>query len=226
MDKKTKLWLGAGIVGLGAYLLWKSKKAAPALTSSAAPANLVGFDTGKFYDVKGGHAGVEDQGIFTNADGFAEAAGGWNPFRRKKKSATVVVEDLGGDPYAPWHFAQAAGKPKRKGSVKAYPLDKGEFVTFANQPFNFSGNDIVGERKVAFADAVGDRQVSADGRESRFFKPETEKFRKPVRKSPVEPSKPTPMKQDKPVNNFASAEGAGMINSFKVKSGFDPLVNR
>ena len=197
MNKNTKLWLGAGIVGVGAYLLFKSKKAtSPALTASS-PANLVGFDTGKFYDVKGGHAGVKDEGIFTNADGFAELAG-----KKPKKKGSVKVEDLGG-----------------------------EFVTFANQPFNFGGSQIVGERKVAFADAMGDRQVAADGVGGRFFEPETRKFTRrmptPKRTLPVEPVRPAvPLTQPKPVNNFASAQGAGMINSFSVKSGFDPLVNR
>jgi hypothetical protein len=91
MDKKTKMWLGAGILGVGAYLLWKSKKAAAV---SSAPANLVGFDSGSFYEphtakygvgegvfanqtggminsneVVGGHAGVDNQGIFANQTG-------------------------------------------------------------------------------------------------------------------------------------------------------------
>ena len=197
MNKKTKLWLGAGIVGLGAYLLWKSKKASPALTPSA-PANLVGFDTGKFYDVKGGHAGVKDQGIFTNADGFAEAAGGWNPFKRRKKSVSVEVQDLGGE------FLSAAGEEKK--------VFKKGFVT---QPSNFAGNA-----------KVGDRMISANGMTSRFFKPEDAKFDNKgeifKKKSPVMPSRPerpVPMRQDKPVNNFASAEGT-MLNGFVPMTGF------
>lgn len=170
MDKKTKLLLGAGIVAVGAYLLLKSKKASPALTASA-PANLVGFDTGKFYDVKGGHAGVKNEGV----------------------------------------FADAVSKKEDKKS-------------FANQPFNFAGAGVVGKKTVPFAEARGDRQVSADGRASSFFKPETVKvgkddgvFRK---KTPVMPSLPVPVRQDKPVNNFASLQGGSMINSFSVKDGF------
>jgi hypothetical protein len=43
MDKKTKLYLGLGVVAVGAYLLFKSKKAkTPALTSSVEPAKFVG----------------------------------------------------------------------------------------------------------------------------------------------------------------------------------------
>jgi hypothetical protein len=184
MDNKTKLWVGLGVVGVGAYLLFKSKKAtSPALAPSApAPANLVGFDTGKFYDVKGGHAGVKGEGVFTNAVG-------------KKKKGSVKVEDLGG-----------------------------EFVTFANQPFNFGGNAVVGERKVSFADAMGDRMISANGVGKEFFEPKTKRFSKtppPRRITPVErPMPATPVTQPTPLNNFASAQGAGMINSFSVKGGF------
>ncbi len=96
MDKKTKLWLGVGVVGVGAYLLWKSKKGTtPALTTPP-PAKFVGANSfasvgermvaadGKFasvgermisaegagmintFDVKGGHPGVKDQGVFAN----------------------------------------------------------------------------------------------------------------------------------------------------------------
>ena len=46
MDKKTKLLLGVGVVGVGAYLLFKSKKATtPALTSAVEPAKFVGADS-------------------------------------------------------------------------------------------------------------------------------------------------------------------------------------
>jgi hypothetical protein len=46
MDKKTKLYLGIGVVAVGAYLLFKSKKATPALTAAAPtppPAKFVGM---------------------------------------------------------------------------------------------------------------------------------------------------------------------------------------
>lgn len=203
MDKKTKLWLGLGVVGVGAYLLFKSKKATSPALAPSAPANLVGFDTGKFYDVKGGHAGVMGEEIFTNASG--------------RKSKVKVGK---------WTQTKT---PKRYGSV-FIPEAEGEFVNFANQPFNFDGGDLVGERQVAFADAMGDRMISADGVGKDFFEPKTQKFRKtppPKRALPVmPPEKPVPVTQGAPLNNFASAQGAGMINSFKVKSGFDPLVNR
>jgi hypothetical protein len=201
MDKKTKLWLGLGVVGVGAYLLFKSKKATSPALAPSAPANLVGFDTGKFYDVKGGHAGVKGEGVFTNADGdFANASAGWNPFRRKKKVGRVEI----GEGYATG--------------------EKGQVVSFANQPFNFAGDGIVGERKVSFADAMGDRMISANGVGKEFFEPKTQRFSKtppPRRITPVErPMPATPVTQPTPLNNFASAQGAGMINSFNVKGGF------
>ena len=180
MNKNKKLWLGAGIVAVGAYLLFKSKKAATPALAPSAPANLVGFDTGKFYDVKGGHAGVKGQGIFNNVSGM-------------KKS---LVDEM--------------------------PAKDSGLVNFANQPFNFAGAGVVGEKKIAFADAMGDRKVAAEGK---FFRPKTNKFDDKGeifrKKAPVEPNLPVKLlKQQKPVNNFVSAEGAGMINSFKVQGGF------
>jgi hypothetical protein len=72
MDKKTKLWLGVGVVGVGAYLLWKSKqpKATTSTTTGAAPAvkdfASVG-DNEKFTNLAGGV--MSDR--MKSADGFA-----------------------------------------------------------------------------------------------------------------------------------------------------------
>jgi hypothetical protein len=71
MDKKTKLWLGAGIVGVGAYLLWKSKQTAAPAVAPAAAANMVGFlPVGeRMISAEGaGYAGVGDNEKF-NATG-------------------------------------------------------------------------------------------------------------------------------------------------------------
>jgi hypothetical protein len=238
MDKKTKLWLGIGVVGVGAYLLFKSRKTTTPALSPAAPANLVGFDTGKFYDVKGGHAGVMGEGVFTNAAGKRKGSVKVEDLGGEFVTGSVQVEDLGGG------FADFGGRkskvkvgkitqtktPKRYGSVYVAPLESGEYMEFANQPFNFGGNAVVGERKVAFADAMGDRMISADGVGKEFFEPKTKKFTKtppPKRTLPVmPPERAVPVTQPMPLNNFASAQGAGMINSFSVKGGFDPLVNR
>ena len=239
MDKKTKMWLGAGIVGVGAYLLWKSKKSAtPSLTAapaaSATPtatSNLVGFDSGKFFEPETAKYG-QDTGVFANSNGpekmekdfFSVNEGqfvngnGWNPFRRKK--------------------------PKLKGSVEigeGYATgEQGEFVTFANQPFNFAGtdNDPVGQRKMPFADKVGDNEKfnaggplkgnfksALGGRDASFydservpFKPNQGVFKpQPKRKSPVEPDMPIKeVTQAAPLNNMVGADGG----FFDVQSGF------
>lgn len=189
MDKKQKMWLGAGVVAVGAYLLWKSKKASTVVVAAPATASLVGFDSGTFYEpktmkyadantkmekdfytVRGGHAGVKDQG-----DQFASATGG----------------------------------------MKA---------SFANQPFNFAGDGIVGDKKIAFAAEQGDRTKSIQG-EDRFFKPRTAKygtnqgvFVPPTKKAPVEPNRPMPVTQPKPLNNLVGANG--LINKPEVQEAW------
>ena len=134
MDKKTKLWLGAGVLGVGAYLLWKSKQAAAVVTSTPAKASLVGFANqapeGLINSTKvvGGHAGEQSGKIFANQDGesFYKVHGG---------HAGVHGQGI---------FTDATGQ--RSG--------------FANKPFNFAGTDKdpVGQRKMPFAARVGDNQ--------------------------------------------------------------------
>lgn len=145
MDKKTKLLLGVGVVAVGAYLLFKSKK--------SSTASLVGFAGVKdrmkpmsgggminSTAVQGGRYGA-GQGIFANADSTSEAM----------KSSFYSVK---------------GGK---------YGAGQGVFASFANQPFNFSGADAVGERTMPFAAEVGDRTKSADGK---FFQPRTARYGK------------------------------------------------
>jgi hypothetical protein len=141
MDKKTKLLLGVGVVAVGAYLLFRSKK--------TATANLVGFAGVKnrtkamsggminSMDVKGGRYGA-GQGVFANADS-----------NESMKSSFYSVK---------------GGK---------YGAGQGVFSSFANQPFNFSGADAVGQRTMPFAAEVGDRKIAADGK---FFQPRTAKY--------------------------------------------------
>jgi hypothetical protein len=134
MDKKTKLWLGAGVLGVGAYLLWKSKQAAAVVTSTPAKASLVGFANQapesliNSTKVVGGHAGEQSGKIFANQDGnsFYKVHGG---------HAGVHGQGI---------FTDASGK---KGA-------------FANKPFNFAGDDMdpVGQRKMPFTARVGDNQ--------------------------------------------------------------------
>jgi hypothetical protein len=72
MEKKTKLWLGAGILGVGAYLLWKSKQAATATVASTTAAKFVGANAeSKFFNPetkKYGHG----EGVFANANANQE----------------------------------------------------------------------------------------------------------------------------------------------------------
>jgi len=134
MDKKTKLWLGAGVLGVGAYLLWKSKQAAAVVTSTPAKASLVGFANQapesliNSTKVVGGHAGEQSGKIFANQDGnsFYKVHGG---------HAGVHGQGI---------FTDASGK---KGA-------------FANKPFNFAGDDMdpVGQRKMPFTARIGDNQ--------------------------------------------------------------------
>ena len=49
MEKKTKLWLGAGLVAVAGYLLLKSKKANTTPVVAAAPKQMVGFSSGEFF---------------------------------------------------------------------------------------------------------------------------------------------------------------------------------
>ena len=227
MDKKTKLWLGAGILGVGAYLLFKSKKAAAVVS---APANLVGFDSGKFYepetvkygtgqgvfanqtggminsmDVKGAKSGSTDKAIFANQDGksFYQVKGG---------HAGVHGQGI---------FVDASGK-------------KG----FANQPFNFAGKENpVGQRKMPFADttSTGQQKFNAGGpigdgagnfsnaAGQEFFNPRTAKYgqnqgvfvpSKPVKKTPIEPDRETIVNLPSPKENMV-----GLINGPAVYAG-------
>lgn len=168
MNKKTKLLLGAGVVAVGAYLLFKSKK--------SSTASLVGFAGVKdrtkalsggminSMDVKGGKYGA-GQGVFANADS-----------NDSMKSSFYSVK---------------GGK---------FGAGQGVFASFANQPFNFSG-----------ADAVGERTMAADGK---FFQPRTAKygtnqgvFAPKKTTMPVLPSTPVLVNDKKPVQNLVGANG-------------------
>jgi hypothetical protein len=168
MDKKTKLLLGAGVLAVGAYLLFKSKK--------SATANLVGFAGVKdrmkpmsgggminSTAVQGARYGA-GQGIFANADSTSA----------EMKSSFYSVK---------------GGK---------FGAGGGLFASFANQPFNFSG-----------ADAVGERMMAADGK---FFEPRTARYGSnqgvfAPKKTGVEPTTPVLVNDKKPVNNLVGANG-------------------
>ena len=212
MDKKTKLWLGAGVLGVGAYLLWKSKQAAAVVTSTPAKASLVGFANqapeGLINSTKvvGGHAGEQSGKIFANQDGksFYQVKGG---------HAGVHGQGI---------FTDATGSKK---------------AGFANQPFNFAGTkmDPVGQRKMPFAytTSTGEQKFNAGGPigdgagnfkgavgDDKFFNPKTKRFGPnqgvfaPSKvKSPVVPNQPSIMAA--PKNNMV-----GLINGPAVHEGF------
>jgi hypothetical protein len=228
MDKKTKLWLGAGILGVGAYLLLKSKKATAVVS---APANLVGFDSESFYDPQTVRYGV-GQGVFANQTG-----GMINSMDVKGAKAGSTNQGI---------FANQTGGMINSMDVKgakAGSTNQGIFTDsvskkgFVNQPFNFTGDtDPVGQRKMPFAARVGDNQKfnaggpiadgagnfsNAAGKE--FFNPQTAKYgqnqgvfkpNKPRIKTPVEPDTETIVNLPSPKENMV-----GLINGPAVYSG-------
>jgi hypothetical protein len=205
MDKKTKLWLGVGVVGVGAYLLMKSKKAALATTPAVAPAQFVGADS---------FASVGERMISADGDKFASvgarqiAADGGMINSLEVKGAKSGSQNAGvfaNTPFVnrPANMVGANGwnpfkrKPKLKGSVEVGPLTDGEFVT---------------------ADGTGkffDPRTARYGSNQGAFAPSKPML--PKIKNPVEPiEKPVPVTQGAPLNNLVGADGG----FFAVHDGF------
>ena len=226
MDKKTKLWLGAGVLGVGAYLLWKSKQAAAVVTSTPAKASLVGFanqapeglinstkvvgghageqsgkifanqDGKSFYQVKGGHAGVHGQGIFTDATGSKKAGFANQPFNFAGTKMDPV-----GQRKMPFAYTTSTGEQK---------FNAGGPIGDGSGNFSNAGGPI-GDGAGNFKGAVGD---------DKFFNPKTKRFGPnqgvfaPSKvKSPVVPNQPSIMAA--PKNNMV-----GLINGPAVHEGF------
>jgi hypothetical protein len=222
MDKKTKLLLGVGVVGVGAYLLFKSKKATPALTVAApAPAKFVGADSfasvgenEKFTNM----AGVGDRMIAQDGTKFASVGVNYRPVSGGMINSTDVVGARAG--------SQGSG-------------------IFANQPFtgdvanmvgangfaNQSGMKKVGSKKsggktvTVYTQDLGGEFLNQSGR---FFDPRTARYGqnegvfapklpKPKKITlPVEPDRPMPVTQLAPLNNLVGASG----EFFSVQDGF------
>jgi hypothetical protein len=192
MDKKTKMWLGVGVVGVGAYLLLKSKKATtPALTPAVAPAKFVGADSfasvgenQKFTNM----AGVEDRMIAADGGKFASVGTNYRPVSGGMINSTDVVGARAG--------SQNAG-------------------IFANQPFTGDVANMVGANgETVFANQSGKffaPKTARYGQNQGVFAPS-----KPKMKSPVEPNTPVPVKQGAPLNNMVGASG----EFFAVHDGF------
>ena len=198
MDKKTKLLLGVGVVGVGAYLLFKSKKATPALTSAAEPAKFVGADS---------FASVGPNQKF-NAEGkFASVGTNYRPVSgmrvgERQKSFASVGENM--RPVSGGMINSTAVVGARAGSQNS--------GIFANQPFTGDVANMVG--------ASGDKVFA--NQTGKFFKPRTARYGQnegvfaPKKKSPVEPNRPMPVTQPAPLNNLVGADGG----FFSVHDGF------
>jgi hypothetical protein len=138
MDKKTKLWLGLGVVGVGAYLLLKSKKAAAAKTTAVAPAQFVGADS--FASVgqrmisadSSKFASVGERMISADSTKFASVGTNYRPVSGGMINSTDVVGARAG--------SQNSG-------------------IFANQPFTGDVANMVGANgEPVFANLFGSRR--------------------------------------------------------------------
>jgi hypothetical protein len=197
MDKKTKLWLGVGVVGVGAYLLLKIKKTTPALTPAAAPAKFVGADSfasvgenEKFTNM----AGVGDRMIAQDGTKFASVGVNYRPVSGGMINSTDVVGARAG--------SQNSG-------------------IFANQPFTGDVANLVGANgDKVFANQSGrffDPRTARYGQNEGVFAPK-KKPMPPIRRTlPVEPTTPMPVTQPAPLNNLVGQDGSRF---FSVHDGF------
>ena len=215
MEKKTKLWLGAGLVAVAGYLLWKSKQAntttliAPAptkATTATGTSNMVGFSTGDFYK--------PDNEKFLNASAAAMQVPASKDFF-KTESGKFGVD-------AKW--AKAEGLINTT-NVKGAKVGSHNAGIFANQPFNVHPKEAV-SKKMTFAPKGGpvvknfaikqgngqqkhftsdtsDKVKNASGK---FFQPQTAKYGDnqgvfapsavkalPIKQGPVTQAAPTKM---------------------------------
>jgi hypothetical protein len=199
MDKKTKLWLGVGVVGVGAYLLFKSKKTTPALTPAAAPAKFVGADSfasvgenQKFTNM----AGVGDRMIAADGGKFASVGTNYRPVSGGMINSTDVV------------------------GARAGSQDSG---IFANKPFTGDVANLVGangDKVFANADSASGRffdpRTARYGQNEGVFAPKKKPM--PIRRTlPVEPNRPMPVTQPAPLNNLVGQDGSRF---FSVHDGF------
>jgi len=190
MDKKTKLWLGVGVVGVGAYLLLKSKKATTPVVA-AAPAQFVGADS--FASV--GSRQIAADGKFASVGSRQIAADGF---------ASVGARQISAD-----------GGMINSLDVKGARAGSQNAGIFANKPFTGDVANMVGasgEKVFANANASDkffDPRTARFGQNQGVFAPS-----KPKMKSPVEPN--MPVKQAAPMNNLVGADGG----FFAVHDGF------
>jgi hypothetical protein len=241
MDKKTKLLLGVGVVGVGAYLLFKSKKTTPALSAAPAPAKFVGADS--FASV-GPNQKFNADGKFASVGARQVAADG----KFASVGARQVAAD-GGFASVGQNLRPLSGGMINSTDVVGARAGSQNSGIFANQPFTGDVANMVGangepvfanlfgsrRRKRERAGKVGSVEIGplegsferADGAGS-FFDPRTARYGQnqgvfapkkapmPKRTLPVEPNRPMPVTQAAPLNNLVGADGG----FFAVHDGF------
>jgi len=245
MDKKTKLYLGLGVVAVGAYLLFKSKKATPSLTAAPAPAKFVGMindfnsPTEKFTNLAGGV--MSDR--MKSADGFAGVGTQMRPLsgmrvgerQRGMINSTDVVGAKSGS-QGSGIFANQDGKPFASVGYNMRPISGGMINTtevvgaragskdagiFANQPFTGDVANMVGANGEAiFANQSGKffyPRTARYGQNEGVFAPRMPKTPMPRRTLPVEPDMPIEVRQSAPLNNLVGQDGSRF---FSVQDGF------
>jgi hypothetical protein len=168
MDKKTKLLLGVGVVGVGAYLLFKSKKATPALTAAApAPAKFVGANA---------FASVEDN---------MRPLSGMSVGERQKSFASV------GDNYRP-----VSGGMINSTDVVGARAGSQNSGIFANQPFTGDVANMVGaDGDKCFVNQTGKffkPRTARYGQNEGVFAPKKKSPVEPIEK-PVPVTQPAPL---------------------------------
>jgi hypothetical protein len=193
MDKKTKLLLGVGVVGIGAYLLFKSKKATPALTSAVEPAKFVGANS---------FASVGERMISADSTKFASVG------------ARQIAAD-GGFAGVGTQMRPLSGGMINSTDVVGARAGSQNSGIFANKPFTGDVANMVGaDGDKCFVNQSGKffkPRTARYGQNEGNFAPS-----KPKRTLPVEPNRPMPVTQDAPLNNLVGADGG----FFSVHDGF------
>jgi hypothetical protein len=195
MDKKTKMWLGVGVVGVGAYLLWKSKQPKATTTTTTAPAGATA--PAKFVGANS-FASVGDNQKFTNL------AGGVMSSRMKSANgdfASVgerMVSANGFGSVGARQIAATGGMINSTDVVGARAGSQNSGI-FANQPFTGDVANMVG--------ASGEKVFA--NQSGKFFDPRTAKYgqNQGVFASSTE----------KPLNNLVGQDGSRF---FSVHDGF------
>jgi hypothetical protein len=217
MDKKTKMWLGVGVVGVGAYLLMKSKKSAtPSLTTAATEPAKTSFaaQDGSFYSserMKNQTGIINDLNSPTTKFNQTGMINTLDSERMKNQTGSGFFD----------HQRQisANGLNGNSFDVQGARAGSQNAGIFANTPFVNKPANLVG--------ATGDQVFASQDGTGKFFAPRTAKYgqnqgvfapSKPKIKTPVEPAMPAiPVKQSAPLNNLVGQDGSRF---FSVHDGF------